>query len=86
MDHRNVVTKCQGGAHTHFTRAKVVDAVARGEMRWMDKHHNTATYTVVAAGTWQKTQSGPVATMQLKVGNRGRYVPVTQREPQMELA
>jgi hypothetical protein len=85
-DHRAVVmTKCGGGHHTHFTRQKVVDAVARGEMQWCDRHHNTAMFTVQAAGTWQKSQSGAVATMQLVVGARGRYVPFAHRESEMVL-
>jgi hypothetical protein len=70
---------------TFFTRGKVADAVARGEMRWCDKFHNTATYTDTAAGTWQKTRSGPVCTMQLKVGLKGRHVPAGQREPELVL-
>lgn len=69
-----------------FTRAKVTDAVHRGEMRWCDKFHNTATYTDTAAGTWQKTRSGPVCTMQLRVGLKGRHVPAGQREPELVLA
>lgn len=85
-DHRSVVSSCSGGNHTHFTRAKVVDAVGRGEMRWCDKFHNAATYTEAASGEWQKTRSGPVCTMQLKVGAKGRYVPATQREPELVLA
>ena len=84
QDHWAVVTRCTGGLHTHFTRAKVVAAVASGEMRWLDRFHNSATFTVVAAGTWQKTPSGPVHTMQMKVGMKGRHVPSTQREPEME--
>lgn len=85
-DHRNVVMRCSGGNHTHNTRSKVVEAVERGEMCWLDRHHNTATYTSLAAGTWQKQHSGPVATMQLIVGAKGRYVPVMQREPELVLA
>jgi hypothetical protein len=64
---------------TYFTRGKVVDAVARGEMRWVDKFHNAATFTSEASGTWQKTRSGPVWTMQLVQGARGRYLPARQR-------
>lgn len=80
-DHRaNVVSRCTGGNHTHFTRAKVVDAVSRGEMRWLDRHHNTAAFTEQSAGEWQKTRSGPVATMQLKRGAKGRHIPAAQRE------
>lgn len=91
QDHRSVVTRCNGGAHTHYTREKVVAAVLSGEMRWLDRFHNTATFTLVASGTWQKTQSGlpetgPVATMQMRVGLKGRYVPVSQREPDLVLA
>jgi hypothetical protein len=71
---------------TFYTRGKVVDAVARGEMRWVDRFHNAATYTENASGTWQKTQSGPVHTMQLKVGFKGRHVPAGQREPELVLA
>lgn len=85
QDHRNVVARCNGGGHTHFTRARVVAAVASGEMRWLDRHHNTATFTLVASGTWQKTQSGPVHTMQMRTGLKGRYVPVAQREPELVL-
>jgi hypothetical protein len=69
-----------------FTRAKVTDAVVRGEMRWVDRFHNAATYTETASGTWQKTRSGPVCTMQLKVGFKGRHVPAGQREPELVLA
>jgi hypothetical protein len=68
-----------------FTRGKVVDAVVRGEMRWIDRFHNAATYTETASGTWQKTRSGPVCTMQLKVGFKGRHVPAGQREPELVL-
>lgn len=79
-----VVPTTEGGKY--YTRARVVAAVALGEMRWVDKFHNAATFTVVAAGTWQKTRSGPVATMQMCVGLKGRYVPVSQREPELVLA
>lgn len=81
MDVRNVLAlRNEGRGYAYNTRSKVEDLVARGEMRWVDKHHNGATFTDKAAGTWQKTHSGPVATMQLKIGNKGRYVPVAQRE------
>jgi hypothetical protein len=76
----------QANDGSYHTRAKVTDAVVRGEMRWCDKFHNTATYTETAAGTWQKTQSGPVHTMQLKIGFKGRHVPAGQREPELVLA
>lgn len=85
-------SRCTGNTHTHFTRAKVAELVARGEMRWLDyagntslRQTNTAAYTEVAASTWQKTPSGPVATMQMKVGEKGRYVPVRQREEALVL-
>jgi hypothetical protein len=47
---------------------------------------NLATYAEKACGEWQKTRSGPVCTMQLKQGAKGRYVPATQREPELVLA
>ena len=78
MEQRGVIMRCQGGTHTHFTREKVLDAVSRGEMRFIDRHHNTACYTKEAAGTWQKTRSGPVCTMQMIVGEKGRHVPANQ--------
>jgi hypothetical protein len=71
---------------SYYTRGKVVDAVSRGEMRWVDRFHNAATFTETASGTWQKTQSGPVCTMQLRVGFKGRHVPAGQREPELVLA
>lgn len=73
------------GCRTYFTRSRVVEAVSLGEMRWVDRYHNVATYTEVAAATWQKTKSGTVHTMQMVVGLKGRNVPATQRE-QSELA
>jgi hypothetical protein len=75
---------CMGNCgHTKLTRSKVVDAVQRGEMQWADRFHNKAAYTPAAAGTWQKTRSGPVCTMQLKVGAKSRYVTATQRAPEL---
>lgn len=76
----------EGRGYSYWTRSRVVALVERGEMRWVDRHRNGATFTGLAAGTWQKTQSGPVATMQLVVGAKGRYVPVMQREPELVLA
>ena len=78
-----------GGGARYFTRGVVAQAVARGEMRWVDKYHNTATYTVESASTWQKTRSGPVCTMQLIQGEKGRHVPANQVDtfdPSEELA
>lgn len=72
-----------GKGSRFFTRSVVTDAVGRGEMRWVDRHHNCATYLPKATGTWQKTRSGPVCTMQMVQGERGRYVPVGQREPEL---
>lgn len=94
QDHRNdprnwvpgQVSACSGGNHTHFSRSRVVELVERGEMRWLDKFHNQATYTALAGGTWQKTASGGVHTMQLVQGMRGRHVPFAQREPELEVA
>jgi hypothetical protein len=83
IGHAQCMGKC---GHTKLTRSKVVDAVSRKEMQWVDRFHNKAAYTPVAAGTWQKTQSGPVCTMQLKVGFKGRHVPAGQREPELVLA
>lgn len=84
---------CCGGNHTHFTRDRVIELVGRQEMVFLDRngnptarHTNLATYTEKSAGTWQKTQSGPVCTMQLKVGFKGRHVPAGQREPELVLA
>lgn len=93
-DHRTFVGKCDGGNHTHFTRDRVIELVARWEMTFLDprtgtptaRHTNLATYTDKAAGTWQKTRSGPVHAMQLKVGLKGRHVPAGQREPEMVMA
>jgi hypothetical protein len=80
-------TQCMGNCgHTKLTRSKVVDAVSRFEMQWADRFHNKAVYTPASASTWQKTQSGPVHTMQLKVGFKGRHVPAGQREPELVLA
>jgi hypothetical protein len=61
-------------------RATVVEAVSRGEMRWLDDSHDTATLAQEAPRTWQRARSGPVATMQLRQGAKGRYVPTSQRE------
>lgn len=80
--HSGMSARCSGGGHAHYTRSRVVEAVERGEMRWLDRFHNVATFTMAAAGTWQKQRSGPVATMQLVVGAKGRYVPVIQRDPE----
>ena len=77
---RGVVMRCSGGCHTHLTRAVVEDKVARGEMRFLDRHHNAACYTDDASKTWQKTRSGPVCTMQMIVGEKGRHVPATQED------
>jgi hypothetical protein len=84
-DHRNPGDRCKH--HTHFTRQKVADAVARGEMVWLDgngnaclRQTNRAGYAAKSAGSWQKTPSGPVACMQLVQGEKGRYVPCFQRE------
>lgn len=85
-DHRNVAQACSGGNHTHFSRSRVVELVERGEMRWLDKFHNQATYTALAGGTWQKTASGGVHTMQMVQGMKGRHVPFAQREPELEVA
>lgn len=70
---------------TYYTRARVEAAVLNGEMRWVDRFHNAAAFTEAACGTWQKTQSGPVHTMQMRTGLKGRYVPVAQREPELVL-
>lgn len=79
--------QCMGSCgHTKLTRSKVVDAVVRGDMQFVDRFHNKAVYTPASGGTWQKTQSGPVCTMQLKVGFKGRHVPAGQREPELVLA
>jgi len=77
VDHRAVMTKCSGGRHTHQTRTVIAALVKAGEMRWVDRHHNVATYATV--GTWQKTRSGAVHTMQLIQGQRGRHMPAGQR-------
>lgn len=74
----------EGRGYSYWTRSRVVEAVRTGEMRWLDRFHNMATFTTAAAGTWQKTQSGPVATMQMRVGAKGRYIPVAQREPEFD--
>jgi hypothetical protein len=69
-------------------------------MTWIDPFNglptkratNLATYVADteksrgSAGTWQKTQSGPVCTMQLKQGFKGRHIPAGQREPELVLA
>lgn len=86
LSERTMLTAAQCGCKTYFTRAKVIAAVERGEMRWVDRYHNVATYTEPACGTWQKTRSGEVCTMQLKNGQKGRYVPLDQREPEMAAA
>jgi hypothetical protein len=85
LNPKDTVVRCCGGTHTHFTRAKVVEAVAREEMMWLDRFHNTACFTPLSTGTWQKTRSGPVCTMQLVEGARGRYVPARQRKPEFVL-
>lgn len=79
---RATVHKCGSGcqAMTHLTRTAVMAAVDRGEMEWVDKFHNAAVYAQSASATWQKTHSGPVATMQMVEGAPGRYVPVQHRE------
>lgn len=82
ISHAPCMGKC---GHTKLTRTKVVDAVLHGEMQWADRFHNKAAYTSNASGTWQKTRSGPVCTMQLKVGFKGRHVPAGQREPELVL-
>lgn len=64
----NVVTKCQGGNHTHFTRAKVVQAVMDGEMEWLDKFKNTAGFTESAAKTWMPMASDGFTVMQMVPG------------------
>lgn len=89
----NETSGCCGGNHTHYTRDRVIDLVERHEMTFLDRkgnptarHTNLATYTEKSAGTWQKTRSGPVCTMQLKVGFKGRHVPAGQREAELVLA
>lgn len=67
-------------AITFRSRSKVAELVQKGEMRWVGKHNNAACYVEKAAGTWQKTRSGLVCTMQLKIGLKGRHVPATQAE------
>jgi hypothetical protein len=84
--------KCR--LHTHYAQHTVAEKKATGEMAFLDpetgeqtKRFTTlATFTEQAAGTWQKTQSGPVCTMQLRVGFKGRHVPAGQREPELVLA
>jgi hypothetical protein len=71
-----------GKGYTFWTRSRVVDLVARGEMRWIDRHHNGATFTAEGAVTWQKTRSGTVHTMQMKSGLKGRHVPFGQLDPE----
>ena len=70
----------------YLRRAKVVEAVSRGHMRWVDPLHNVAT-DVTDEGdkalTWQKARSGFVSSMQLRQGAPGRYVPTSQREQVM---
>jgi hypothetical protein len=85
VDPRNAASVYAGRGATFYTRTRVNVLVERKEMRWVDKFHNVATYTEVAAGQWQKTRSGPVCTMQLKVGAKGRYVPAQQREPEVRV-
>jgi hypothetical protein len=83
--HQYSVMHC--GTHTHFSRTKVQDAIDRGEMVYLDpagkptgRRTNTAGFTDKAAGSWQKTQSGPVCTMQMIVGEKGRHIPAQQRD------
>lgn len=78
VDSRKTVLPCAGKKHKHFTRRAVEGQIASGEMRWVDRHHNVATY--VTSETWQKTPSGGVHTMQLVEGLKGRHIPATQRE------
>lgn len=70
----------EGRGYTYWTRSRVTALVDRGEMRWVDRHRNGATYTDKAAGQWQKTRSGPVCTMQLVIGAKGRHIPAGQRD------
>lgn len=81
---RMMQTHCNGTSHTHLTRGAVLDGVATGRMRFVDRYKNMATYTTESAGSWQKCQSGPVATMQFKVGAKGRYVPMSQRDADLD--
>ena len=83
--HQYGVMRCS--THTHFSRTKVQDAIERGDMVYLDaagrptgRKTNTAGFTDKAAGSWQKTQSGPVCTMQMIVGEKGRHVPAQQRD------
>jgi hypothetical protein len=92
-DHRGLNSGRDCKNHTHYTVAKVKEDVAQGEMTFLDRNGNptpaqtrVATFTSNAARTWQKTQSGPVHAMQLKVGLKGRHVPAGQREPELVLA
>ena len=85
-DRKRFISQCNGKGHTHFTRERVVEAVARGEMVWVDRHCNAATFTQQSAGTWQKTQSGPVCTMQLVVGAKGRHIPADQYDRELAVA
>lgn len=81
MNPRETLRLANGGVgYTYWTRSRVVAMVDRGEMRWVDKHRNGAAYTDKAAGTWQKTRSGLVCTMQMVVGEKGRHVPASQRD------
>lgn len=84
MIQRDTVMRCGGGNHVHYTRSRVAGLIASGEMRWVDRHRNVATW--VTGETWQKTRSGPVHTMQLISGLKGRAVPATQREAPLCIA
>ena len=67
------------GKLTYLSRSKVVALVEAREMHWVDRHHNGATFTEKAGGTWQKQRSGNVSTMQLRVGRPGRRIPTRHR-------
>ena len=84
-DHRRHWIHCKN--HTHYSVARVKNDVALGEMIFLDKNGNqtpaqtsVATFTSKAAGTWQKTRSGPVCTMQMIIGEKGRHVPLMQHD------
>lgn len=80
IDPRASRTKCTSRCHTHVSRSTVVNAVERGEMRWVDRHRNAAAPTDQSVATWQNTRSGPVHTMQMVAGLKGRPVPCYQLE------
>lgn len=44
---------CRPGEGRHYTRSKVDGLISAGEMRWVGKHRNVATF--VNPMTWQKT-------------------------------